>query len=123
MANILSIAFPFQQGVSAYPLPATNNDAIQSSIIQIIMTPIGSRVMRPLFGSNILNYIFAGNSAATQDAIESEIRSALGRWEPRITVTSVVLDTDEILEPGELLITVNYTVISSNQSSTVTVGV
>lgn len=122
MATILSISFPFRQGVSSFPQPATDQDAIKSSIIQILMTPVGSRIMRRQFGSKLLKFLFDNDSPATAAGIEREVRTALGRWEPRIAIDAVQVESGTNNEPGQILITIFYTVVSSNTQDSVTVG-
>lgn len=122
MAVLLSIAFPFAQSSTSYPASATDDEAIQASIIQIIMTPVGSRICRPLFGSRVLEYVFESDSAATREGLEMEIRTAISTWEPRVRVSSVVVEANQTIEPGEILATVNYVIIANNKRSSVTVG-
>jgi uncharacterized protein len=53
--------------------------------------------MRPAFGCNIHEYVFAAADAATAGRIAYEVRVALERWEPRIDV----VDVDVIPDPDD----------------------
>lgn len=57
----------------------------------ILATSPGERVMRPLFGSDLANAVFAINNASTAADVEEYVRDALARWEPRIEVIAVTV--------------------------------
>lgn len=123
MASILSIAFPFRQGLVSFPDPATDEDAIRASVIQIVMTGKGERVMRPEFGCDVFSFVFENNDDVFQRRVEREIRSSLARWEPRIAVSSIETESgDDVTEPGQLIITIYYTIVASGVRDQVTVA-
>ena len=62
---------------------------IKESIQIILGTAKGERVMRPTFGCNIHDYIFAVINATTLNRIKSAVKEALILWEPRIEVLAV----------------------------------
>lgn len=123
MPTIYGIAFPFAAGTQSFPNPAFDQDAIQASVIQIITTGKGERIMRPDFGCNAFSFVFENDSDDFQRMVEREIRSSLARWEPRIRVNAVVVQSgDAITEPGQVLITIYYTVIATQQTQSVSVA-
>jgi len=122
MATILGIAFPFMAGSQAFPMPATDDDAIRASIIQIICTGKGERVMRPDFGCDAFSYVFENDSDDFRRVVERSVRSSLARWEPRISVNAVTVESgDAVTESGQILITIFYTIIYSQVSTSVAV--
>ena len=86
---------------------------IDESIRIILSTAKGERRMRPNFGCDIHNLIFAPNNAATWGLAVRYVEEALGWWEPRIQVTSVEPQSDP-KDPSLLLIKVDYRVKASN---------
>lgn len=122
MATLLSIYFPFQSGVSTFPRAASDADAIKASIIQILMTRIGERVMRPTFGTRIWDFIFDNDSDSFREDVEREVRSALGQWEPRIVVTQVLVESGEVNEPNQMLVTIYYAILATGQNDSVMVA-
>jgi phage baseplate assembly protein W len=64
---------------------------IEESIRMILATSPGERVMRPRFGSELAEAVFAVNNATTAARIEGYVREALVRWEPRIDVVAVTI--------------------------------
>lgn len=115
MATLLSIYFPFQPGVAAFPRAASDEDAIKASIIQILMTKKGERPMRPTFGTLIWDFVFENDSDSFREGIEREVRSALSEWEPRIAVNQVLVESGSISEPDQMLVTVFYTILATGQ--------
>lgn len=72
--------------------PATNRiamssaeDNIRESIRLILRTNIGERVMLPEFGTSAADFLFSDSSAERVSSLESSVREALERWEPRIS--------------------------------------
>jgi phage baseplate assembly protein W len=91
---------------------AEYEESIRDSIRLILSTAKGERVMRPDFGCGIHDMVFAVNNAGTRGRIEIDVREALLKWEPRIT-----LDRLEVGEGdrGELvLIQIEYRVRTTN---------
>lgn len=80
---------------------------IRRSIYIIINTVPGERVMRPDFGCEIHSLVFWPANDQTAAVAERYVREALGRWEPRVTLTDVVA-TPGNPEIGELQIEIFY---------------
>ncbi len=75
---------------------------VVQSIRDILTTPIGTRVMRRAYGSNIHNLIDNPINDETILRIISETADALDRWEPRFRMQRLVV---EDAQPGSLEIT------------------
>ncbi len=86
---------------------------IKESIVIILGTVKGERVMRPDFGCGIHNLVFSVVNASTITLIESAVREALVLWEPRIEVLSVKI-SKERLRDAILDIGVDYRVRRTN---------
>jgi phage baseplate assembly protein W len=92
---------------------STGEDKIRESVLIILGTVLGERVMRPDFGSAIQNQVFAPIHAATISTLSFNVQEALIAWEPRIEVQNVRV-SDEKSKEGVLLISVDYKVRSTN---------
>ncbi|MGS4947726.1 GPW/gp25 family protein [Meridianimarinicoccus sp. RP-17] len=92
---------------------SSGQEAIAEAIWIILATPRRSRIMAPEFGCGIHDFVFAPNNAATRATIESEVQTALIRWEPRVDVLRVAAigQTDA---PNTLLIEVEYRIRANN---------
>jgi phage baseplate assembly protein W len=88
-------------------------DSIKESIIIILTTGKGERVMRPDFGCRIYELAFALNDTSTASLIQFYIQEALLKWEPRIEVLDISVAPDE--DEGNLLsINIEYMVKTTN---------
>ena len=67
----------------------TNEDSIINSLKNIIQTRKGERPFQPDFGCNIAGLLFENFSKFTTDAIETEIRTAVENFEPRVRTIKV----------------------------------
>lgn len=62
---------------------------IEEAIQMILRTNQGERPMRPEFGSELFQLVFAPNDAATAGLARRYVQESLARWEPRIEVMEV----------------------------------
>lgn len=65
---------------------------LKQSIRDILLTPIGTRVMRRDYGSRLFELIDAPMNGATVIAIIAATAEALDKWEPRVVIERVVLN-------------------------------
>ena len=63
--------------------------AIKQAIVNLLLTNKGERVMQPDYGSDIRSYLFEPLDYGTANAITTNIRYSIDRWEPRITVSRI----------------------------------
>ena len=80
---------------------------IEQSILIILRTAPGQRVMRPEFGCDLHELVFMPNNSDTASRVKRSVRQALGRWEPRIQVVEVDVTADPD-DPARMLIDVQY---------------
>ena len=92
---------------------ARYEDCVRQSILMILGTAKGNRIMRPDFGCGIHDLVFANNSPGTIGQVISEVRQALIQWEARIDLLEVDAYPDET-QPNRLLIQINYQVRTTN---------
>jgi phage baseplate assembly protein W len=101
------LAFPLgvdQRGAIALAQGETD---IAQAIGIILATAPGERPMRPEFGCAVHDHVFDVLDASAFGAIESAVRTAIERWEPRATVMDVDFDLDQQSE-GCLNIVLTY---------------
>lgn len=114
-ATFQGIAFPYQKGSSSFPLKVEDALLIRQSIIQILLTEPGERLMRPTFGSGLMSRVFDNNDVLLESILQAEVFSAVGRWEPRAIVRSV----DVARKDSTITVTVNYVVVATRQPDSV----
>jgi phage baseplate assembly protein W len=81
-------------------------DKVTQSILLILETEPGERLMRPEFGAGLRRYLMRPNTVATRTQLQREVTTALTRWEPRIELRRVEVAPGE--DPALVLISVDY---------------
>jgi phage baseplate assembly protein W len=92
---------------------SVGEDSIKESIMIILGTAKGERVMRPEFGCGINQLVFAPNNTQTATLIAFHVNQALMKWEPRIEVLNVDAHADED-EKNKLIINIEYMIKTTN---------
>lgn len=106
-------AFPVAATTAGQIALAPLEESIRESILLIIGTAKGERVMRPTFGCGIHDLVFAPNDSTTAALVSFAVREALIDWEPRIEVLTVQAMSEP--EAGNtLLVHIQYRVRSTN---------
>jgi hypothetical protein len=91
----------------------SGEEKIRQSIWLILSTALGERQMRPDFGCGIHDLVFDPNTAALRGTVQQRVRESLVRWEPRIDVVDVRVETPPDAR-NYLLIRVDYRIRSNN---------
>lgn len=95
MADFIGLSFPFRKTPSELPASSSGADLIRESILQILGTNRGERVMRPNFGVNVLEHLFETNDPLLRAAIRTQVSNAITRAEPRVIVSDVEVTSDQ----------------------------
>jgi uncharacterized protein len=80
---------------------------IRQSILLILLTEPGERVMLPTFGAGLRRYLAMPNTVAIRAVIQRDVELALSTWEPRLELGSVEVTPGD--DPAMVLISINYT--------------
>ncbi len=103
--------FPVEIGHDGAFVLSEGNEDIHEAILIILKTAKGERVMEPDFGCGIHDYLFEVVNQATTTLMQEDIKKALLLYEPRIEVLQI---TNEYIESGILLFSIDYRVYSTN---------
>jgi len=106
-------AFPIKPGAQGRLAYTGGEEKIRQSIWIILSTAPGERQMRPDFGCGIHDLIFEPNTAALRGLVQEKVREALVRYEPRVDVLDVRVETPPEAR-NYLLIRVDYRIRSNN---------
>jgi len=82
-------------------------EKVRQSILTILDTEPGERVMRPDFGCGLRRFLMEPNSVATRAIIRHDVERALATWEPRVKVDRVEVVAGH--DPALVLVAVAYT--------------
>jgi phage baseplate assembly protein W len=105
--------FPVKPGPNGRMSLLGGEEKIRQSIWLILSTAPGERQMRPDFGCGIHDLVFQPNTAALRGVVRARVQDALVRWEPRIDVVDVRVETPPEAQ-NYLLIRIDYRVRINN---------
>jgi phage baseplate assembly protein W len=73
--------------------PDEDAERIRQSLWLLLSTAPGERLMLPDFGCGIHDLVFEPNSAALRGTLQVKVLETLQRWEPRIDVLDVQVES------------------------------
>ena len=102
-----SVAFPYELDACGRTAVADDANHIRDLIYQVLFTSPGERVMRPTFGSGLLQLTFAPNSPELAATIQFLAQGALQQWLGGLIIVEAV---DVVADDATLRVTVQYLV-------------
>lgn len=89
------IKFPttIEQGKTLFDMNNTMADSVRSQLIHLVFTPVGQKLRDPLFGTNLIQYVFSPNDSQTWGDIVFDIKDKVKRYVSNCEVQTV--DTEE----------------------------
>ena len=96
---------PDNRGVTGL-LFAAGAEKVRQSILLILETEPGERVMRPTFGAGLRRFLMKPNTDAIRAQIQVEVERALRAFEPRIQLRAATVRPGE--DPALVLIEIDY---------------
>jgi phage baseplate assembly protein W len=107
------IAFPMRVDSTGSIAMVTGPEDIDRSIVMVLSTAKGERLMRPQFGCTIWDQLFDPINANTLGQMAQGVREALSQWEPRIELELVEALPDPDAD-GKVRIEITYRVKATN---------
>lgn len=95
------------------------SDHLAQSVADILSTPVGSRVMRRDYGSELSRLIDAPMNADTIMDIYMETAVALAKWEPRLTLSRVQIAE---AQPGRFTVALEAVTADGSRNFTAQIG-
>jgi phage baseplate assembly protein W len=113
----MDIAFPYHFDSRGRTALEGRDDHVREMIEQLIFTNPGERVMRPDFGSGLLQLVFAPNSPELAATVQFTLQAALQRWLGDVIEVKVL---DVSSSDSTLRIAITYLVRASGQERSAT---
>lgn len=106
------INFPFRQSQKGTYLNLTeqSGDEIRANLIHLLLTRKGYRYYLPDFGTRLYEYIFEPLDGPTFTDIEAEIRDAVEKYIPNLTINGINITSTES-EEGSDVVTTNQDIL------------
>lgn len=95
--------------------------AIRQSILLLMSTIPGERIMRPKYGCNLHQLAFMPNDATTHGLAIHYVRMALEQWEPRIDIVHIDANAN-VDDPNLMDITLEYRIRKLKQPEQLTIA-
>ena len=89
---------------------------VEQSLLVLLQTTIGERVMRPDFGTELSRMVFAPGSRQNLSRMENSVREAVRDHEPRVELEEVRAELDP-QDETRAVVSVRYRVRQSNTRS------
>lgn len=105
--------FPISSGMQRSLSLIGGDEKIRQSIWLILSTAPGERQMLPEYGCGIHELVFEANTAALRGVLQGMVRDALARWEARIDLLDVRVESAPDAR-NYLLIRIDYRVRANN---------
>lgn len=91
---------------------------IKESLMILLTTQLGERVMNPTFGAGMDRMIFEPLTTGLKTYMKDVVEKAVLRFEPRIDLNEVEMEDSGELE-GQILITIEFTIRATNSRSNI----
>ena len=106
----MDLKFPYQIDGRGHTAQTSEEDWFRGLIEQVLFTMPGERVMRPDFGSGVMQLVFAPNSPELAAATQMLVQGALQQWlGDVVTVEGVSVEAED----SALRVTVQYVIRQS----------
>ena len=100
-------------------LGINDHEHISQSMRDILLTPVGSRVMRREYGSLLSALIDMPQNPTLRLQIMVACYSAIQKWEPRVSLTSIAFERSDT--DGGLYVDITGTRTTSDQPFSITI--
>ena len=108
----VGVGFPVRANGDGELNLAAYEESVRQSILMILGTAQGERVMRPDFGCSVYDLAFESNTSATAGQVSQAVQDALLRFESRIDVVEVYVRPAR--DGHCLLVSIDYQVRATN---------
>lgn len=90
---------------------------IEESLVILLNTSPGERVMHPDYGCGLRSMVFENITNSDKTIIKDLIKKAVLYHESRIRLDNIFIDDSDLFSFGNILITLEYTIRSTNTRS------
>lgn len=97
-----------------------HREHIRQSIIDILTTPLGTRVMLPDYGSKLPRLVDRPITPTWKLSVYAAVAEALGRWEPRIKVERMRV---AVVTAGGMDVEIDYQIVTAGVTETLNIRV
>ena len=101
------IKFPIQivsETGKCLDLNTTKAEMVKSELMHVLFTPIGQRLRRPTFGTNLIQFLFNPNENETFSDVMLTLKQTVKKWVPDCSLEDIIIvETDNGLGLNALI--------------------
>lgn len=115
MANrqYYGIKYPFVTNDSEnffIDLNKSRKDYVRSLLMHIVFTPKGQKLRDPMFGTDLIKYIFEPSDGISWELVKNEVSEAVQKYIPNLTINDLqVLKNEE--NTSSIFVRLDYSIV------------
>ena len=113
----VGIKLPFGKK-NPFILDYTTQSHAKSKLINVLLTSPGERLYQPLFGVGLKNRLFEQQTEESQEQLRYIVNNQVKLFVPEVNVDNIRFKVENDI----LYVTINYSVITSNEPESVTLS-
>ena len=122
MSRGLSPSLPITKDPQdGYRLNKSYIDMVKQNVKMLVLTAPGERIMDPLFGVGLRNYLFRLNNSEVRNEIRAKITQQIGKYLPFIEIKEIEINDSDINQ-NVLHIKMNYRIVPLDTISSVEIN-
>ena len=110
----IGVSIPFN-GTSIFNTTYSTQDQIKSNIINFLLTNQGERVLNPIFGASLEQYIFETITPTTTKNLENIVKTAISTEFPGVRLNSVTVTP--LYDSNTISIKIDYSIYNGLQDT------
>ena len=109
--RFINIKFPFRDDPKGklLEMTQTNEEAIKSDLLHLLLTTRRERLYLPSFGTNLRQYLFEQNEGKVHEGVKQEIQQAINKYIPNLQINEITVTNSESNEHAAIA-RLDYTV-------------
>jgi len=95
--RFINIKFPFSDDPKGkfVEMTQTNEEAIKSDLLHLLLTTRRERLYLPSFGTNLRQYLFEQNEGKVHEGIKQELQQAINKFIPNLQINEITVTKSE----------------------------
>lgn len=85
-------------------------EKVASEILHVLLTPKGTRIRMPNFGTGLIKYIFEPNDSMSWEHVKSEVMQSVSNFVQNVTLDNIEVSMPEEDEDHGLYLDLRYSV-------------
>ena len=106
------MSFPPRVGADGRIAWSADETNVRENLRVLLLTEPGERLMRPDYGCGLRRFLFEPNTLSTRRRIADAIEKSVQRWEPRVALDDVSVETDDS-DLRRVAVTISFRLIAT----------